>query len=56
MRSHTGCVRPSSKGDTQSSARQAAKSPRLVAFDAILPATMAARAEEIGVKKATTDP
>ena len=34
----------------------AAKSPQLVAFDAILPATMAARAEESGVKRISTDP
>ena len=32
------------------------KSPQLVAFDAILPATMAVRAEEAGVKRAATDP
>jgi formate/nitrite transporter len=30
--------------------------PQLVAFDAILPATMAVRAEDGGVKKASTDP
>ena len=30
--------------------------PQLIAFDAILPATMAARAEESGVKKAALDP
>jgi formate transporter len=36
--------------------REAAKSPQLVTFDAIMPAAMAVRAEETGVKKATTDP
>ena len=35
---------------------KAAEAPQLVAFDAILPATMAARAEDSGVKKASTDP
>jgi formate transporter len=34
----------------------AARSPQLVTFDAILPATMAARAEESGVKRISTDP
>jgi hypothetical protein len=34
----------------------AAPSPQLVTFDAILPATMAARAEENGVKRIATDP
>jgi formate transporter len=33
-----------------------AKSPQVVTFDAILPATMAARAEESGVKRISTDP
>jgi formate transporter len=33
-----------------------AKSPQLVTFDAILPAAMAARAEESGVKRISTDP
>lgn len=33
----------------------AAKSPQVVTFDAILPATMAARAEENGVKRISTD-
>jgi formate transporter len=33
-----------------------AKSPQLVTFDAILPAAMAARAEESGVKRTSTDP
>jgi formate transporter len=33
-----------------------AKSPQLVTFDAILPATMAVRAEESGVKRISTDP
>jgi formate transporter len=32
------------------------QSPQLVMFDAIMPAAMAARAEQVGVKKATTDP
>lgn len=31
-------------------------SPQLVTFDAIMPATMAVRAEESGVKRASTDP
>ena len=31
-------------------------SPQLVMFDAVMPAAMAARAEEVGVRKATTDP
>jgi len=30
--------------------------PQLITFDAIMPSTMAARAEESGVKRATTDP
>ena len=30
--------------------------PQLVMFDAVMPAAMAARAEEVGVRKATTDP
>src|SRR5262252_974707 len=34
----------------------AAASPQLVTFDAVLPATMAMRAEESGVKRAATDP
>ena len=34
----------------------AAASPQLVTFDAVLPATMALRAEESGVKRAATDP
>jgi formate transporter len=34
----------------------AAKSPQLVTFDAILPATMAVRAEESGVRRISTDP
>jgi formate transporter len=32
------------------------KSPQLVTFDAILPATMAVRAEESGVRRVSTDP
>jgi formate transporter len=39
-----------------SSGTKAAQSPQLVTFDAILPATMAARAEESGVKRVSTDP
>ena len=31
-------------------------SPQLVMFDAVMPAAMAVRAEEVGVRKATTDP
>src|SRR5215831_1706005 len=31
-------------------------SPQTVTFDAVLPATMAVRAEESGVKRAATDP
>jgi hypothetical protein len=34
---------------------KAAESPRLVTFDAIMPAAMAARAEESGVKRVSTD-
>src|SRR5262245_3177240 len=34
----------------------AAPSPRMVAFEAVMPAAMAARAEETGVKKASADP
>jgi hypothetical protein len=30
-------------------------SPQLVTFDAIMPATMAVRAEESGMKRASTD-
>jgi formate transporter len=37
------------------SAAHAVEAPQLVTFDAILPAAMAVRAEESGVKKATTD-
>jgi formate transporter len=37
------------------SAAHAVEAPQLVTFDAILPATMAVRAEESGVKKATAD-
>jgi formate transporter len=42
--------------DAQPPGSEATQSPRPVTFDAIMPATMAVRAEEIGVKKATTDP
>ena len=35
---------------------QAVEAPQVVTFEAILPATMAVRAEEIGVKKARSDP
>jgi formate transporter len=34
---------------------KAVEAPQLVSFDAVLPATMAARAEESGVKKVSTD-
>src|SRR5262249_45086206 len=40
----------------QWSAPKPSQAPQLVTFDAIMPAAMAARAEESGVKKATTDP
>ena len=36
-------------------AKNAAKSPQVVVIDALLPADVAVRAEEVGVKKATTD-
>jgi formate/nitrite transporter len=39
-----------------SSSARSADSPQLVTFDAILPAAMAARAEEGGVRRAATDP
>ena len=39
-----------------SSGSKTAQSPQLVTFDAIMPATMAARAEESGVKRVSTDP
>jgi formate transporter FocA len=42
--------------DDRTSAPAARPSPQLVMFDAVMPATIAARAEEVGVKKATTDP
>src|SRR5262247_1935085 len=42
--------------DDRSPATEAAPPPQLVTFDAVMPATMAARAEEIGIKKAKTDP
>jgi formate transporter len=42
--------------DVQSPGANRAPSPQLVTFDAIMPAAMAIRAEEMGVKKATTDP
>jgi formate transporter len=41
--------------DDRTSESPAAKAPQLVTFDALLPAAMAARAEEVGVKKAATD-
>ena len=42
--------------DAQPLGSEAAQSPQPVTFDAIMPAAMAARAEESGVKKASTDP
>jgi formate transporter len=42
--------------DKRPSDSSIATSPQLVTFDAILPATMAARAEESGVKRISTDP
>jgi len=42
--------------DNRSPGSTAGPSPQLVTFDAILPATMAARAEESGVKRASLDP
>lgn len=41
--------------DERTSPPKTPQSPQLVMFDAIMPATMAARAEQVGVKKATTD-
>jgi formate/nitrite transporter len=41
--------------DDRTSGRKAAKSPQAITFDAILPAAMAIRAEESGVKRASTD-
>src|SRR5262249_39346418 len=38
------------------SAPKSNPAPQLVTFDAVMPATMATRAEESGVKKAATDP
>ena len=40
----------------RSSEVKATESPQLVTFDAIMPAAMAARAEESGVKRVATDP
>jgi formate transporter len=42
--------------DVQSPRTNAVPSPQFVTFDVIMPAAMAVRAEEIGVKKAATDP
>jgi len=42
--------------DQRTSTPAAPQSPQLVMFDAVMPATIAARAEQVGVKKATTDP
>lgn len=42
--------------DKRSTDSRTAKSPQLVTFDAILPPMMAARAEESGVKRISTDP
>src|SRR5262245_48372154 len=41
--------------DEYSSTSKTSRSPQLVTFDAILPAAMAVRAEESGVKRASTD-
>jgi formate transporter len=41
--------------DDRTSGLKAPPSPQYVTFDAIMPATMAARAEETGVRKAATD-
>ena len=41
--------------DDRTSGLKAAPPPQYVTFDAVLPATMAARAEETGVRKASTD-
>src|SRR5437016_1974973 len=41
--------------DDRTSGSDPAPSPQPVSFDAIMPATMAVRAEESGVKKASTD-
>jgi hypothetical protein len=35
---------------------KAVEPPQVVTFETILPATLAVRAEEIGVRKATSDP
>lgn len=43
-------------GDKRASRAKATNSPQLIAFEAVLPAAMAARAEEAGVKKAASDP
>jgi len=42
--------------DERASPQNARQSPQLVMFDAIMPATMAERAEQVGVKKSATDP
>src|ERR1051325_10825324 len=42
--------------DQRTTPPAAPQSPQLVMFDAIMPAAMAARAEQVGVKKATADP
>jgi formate transporter FocA len=41
--------------DERTSTQKAPQSPQLVMFDAIMPATMAERAEQVGVKKAAAD-
>ena len=42
--------------DQRTTTPAAPQSPQLVMFDAIMPSTMAARAEQVGVKKASSDP
>jgi formate transporter len=42
--------------DERLTGTKAVETPQVVTFETILPATMAVRAEEIGVKKATSDP
>jgi formate transporter len=41
--------------NVQTSGSQSSQSPQLVMFDTIMPATMALRAEESGIKRASTD-
>jgi formate transporter len=42
--------------DDRTTELESARAPQVVTFDALLPAAMAGRAEEVGVKKAATDP